>query len=124
MAKILFLDRLHVKLFLAIFATNAALALAAYLAFSSSFDRGFVESLQQADELRLHAFAAALGERYEREHGWDWIAKDPERWTSLSRQALGLPVRGSGDSQTEQRDRKSTRLNSSHIQKSRMPSSA
>ena len=40
--------------------------------------------------------------------------------TALENNAIGLPA----GSQTKAKDRKSTRLNSSHIQKSRMPSSA
>ena len=42
-------------------------------------------------------------------------------WTHLERQKGGIGLRGPGETQL---DRKSTRLNSSHIQKSRMPSSA
>ena len=47
------LDSLRVKLFLAIAGGTAALALAAYLVFSWSFDRGFVDYVNQADEARV-----------------------------------------------------------------------
>src|SRR5262245_28473540 len=84
-------DRLPVKLFLAIAGTNALLALIAYLVFSWSFDRGLAESLRRADHARLDVFAVALGESYGREQGWVWVTGD--RWTTLTREALGLPPR-------------------------------
>ena len=46
-------------------------------------------------------------------------------WTSLNRgQGFNAPLEPPGIDPTQPADRKSTRLNSSHIQKSRMPSSA
>ena len=87
------IGRLRVKLFLAIAGANALLAAIAYLVFSASFDRGLAETLGRADQARLEAFAAALAEEHGRERGWAWIADDRERWTELSREALGLPRR-------------------------------
>ena len=48
---------------------------------------------------------------------WDWIG------AAASLAVIGYGIVG-GDDFTDRKDRKSTRLNSSHIQKSRMPSSA
>jgi two-component system, OmpR family, sensor histidine kinase BaeS len=89
--------RLRVKLFLAIAGANALLAAVAYLVFSASFDRGLAETLGRGDQVRLDAFAVALAEGYGRERGWGWLANDRDRWTDLSREALGLPRRPPGE---------------------------
>ena len=94
--------RLRTKLFLAIAGANALLAVVAYLVFSASFDRGLAETLGRADQARLEAFAVALAEGYGRERGWAWITDDRERWTELSREALGLPRRPPGGEGTPQ----------------------
>jgi two-component system sensor histidine kinase BaeS len=88
--------RLRTKLFLAIAGANAVLAAVAYLVFSASFDRGIAETLGRADQARLEAFAAALAEGYGRSRGWRWLVDDRDRWTALSREALGLPYRPPG----------------------------
>jgi two-component system sensor histidine kinase BaeS len=85
------LDRLHVKLFLAVAGAIAGLTLVAYLVFTWSFERGFVQYVNRADEARLELMADRLAEGYAREGGWSWIAGDRERWTAMSRDALGLP---------------------------------
>lgn len=85
------MDTLRVKLFLAIAGATAALALAAYLVFSWSFDRGFVNYVNQADESRLQPLVAALAEGYEREGNWAWVANDRRRWFELLRDTVGLP---------------------------------
>ncbi|MGE5793938.1 MAG: ATP-binding protein [Bacteroidota bacterium] len=89
--------RLRTKLFLAIAGANALLAAVAYLVFSASFDRGLAETLGRADQARLEAFVGALAEGYGRERGWRWLADDRDRWTELSREALGLPRRPAGE---------------------------
>ncbi len=89
--------RLRVKLFLAIAGANALLAAVAYLVFSASFDRGLAETLGRGDQVRLDAFVVALADAYGRERGWGWLANDRDRWTDLSREALGLPRRPSGE---------------------------
>jgi two-component system sensor histidine kinase BaeS len=81
---------LRVKLFLAIAGATAALALAAYLVFSWSFDRGFADYVNRADEARLQPLVAALAEGYAREGGWDWVAKDRRRWFELIRETVEL----------------------------------
>jgi len=94
-------DRLHLKLFAAIAGTIAALTFAAYAVFSWSFDRGFVEFINRADEARLEPLIATLAEGHEREGGWDWIANDRERWIELVRTGLGLSTAStSGDRST------------------------
>lgn len=85
-------DRLHIKLFAVIAGTIAALTLAAYAVFSWSFDRGFVEYINRADEARLGPLIAVLAEGHAKAGGWDWIAKDRERWIALVRAHLGLPA--------------------------------
>jgi two-component system, OmpR family, sensor histidine kinase BaeS len=84
-------DTLRAKLFLAIAGATAALALAAYLVFSWSFERGFVNYVNQADEARLEPLIAALGEGYGREGNWAWVASDRRRWFDLVRDTVGLP---------------------------------
>ena len=91
------LDRLHVKLFAAVAGTIAVLTLAAYLVFSWSFERGFVEYVRRADEARLDALAVTLAEGYGREGGWDRLAADRERWIDLVRAGLGLPAASTPD---------------------------
>ena len=84
-------DRLHIKLFAAIAGTIAALTFAAYAVFSWSFDRGFIDFINRADEARLEVVIGTLGAGYEREGSWDWIVNDRERWIELVRSNLGLP---------------------------------
>lgn len=84
-------DKLHVKLFAAIAGAIALLTLAAYFVFTASFERGFVQYLNRADEVRLEAMIVRLAEGYGRESNWTWIANDRERWINMSREALGLP---------------------------------
>jgi two-component system sensor histidine kinase BaeS len=98
-------DRLHVKLFLAIAGANALLAVAAYLFFSWTFDRGFVEYLNRADQARLDALVGTLAAGYGRERSWDWLVNDRNRWSDLVRDALGLPRssrRAPGEASTPQ----------------------
>jgi two-component system, OmpR family, sensor histidine kinase BaeS len=84
------LDTLRVKLFLAIAGGTAALALAAYLVFSWSFDRGFLSYVNQADEARLQPLIERLAEGHAREGGWAWVAKDRRRWFDLLRETLDV----------------------------------
>lgn len=84
-------DRLYVKLFAAIGGAIAVLTLAAYLVFSWSFERGFVQYLHRADEARLETMITRLAQGYAREGSWDWVANDRERWVALAREALGIP---------------------------------
>lgn len=85
-------DRLHVKLFAIVAGTIAALTLAAYVVFSWSFDRGFVEYINRADEARLQPLVATLARKYDEQGGWDWIAGERERWIALVREQLGLSL--------------------------------
>jgi two-component system sensor histidine kinase BaeS len=85
------LDSLRVKLFVAIAGATAALALAAFLVFSWSFERGFIGYVNEADEARLEPLVAALAEGYGREGNWAWVANDRRRWFELLRESLGLP---------------------------------
>jgi two-component system sensor histidine kinase BaeS len=84
-------DRLRVKLFLAIAGANAALAVAAYLLFSWSFDRGVVEYLHRTDQARLDGLVATLAAGYGRSGGWGWLVDDRARWSDFTRDALGVP---------------------------------
>src|SRR5688500_7368573 len=86
-------DTLYVKLFAAIAGAIAVLTLAAWGVFTWSFERGFLDYLHGADEVRLERLIDRLEEGYAREGGWAWIADDRERWIELSRDALGLPRR-------------------------------
>ncbi len=84
-------DKLHVKLFVAITGAIALLTLAAYFVFTASFERGFVQYLNRADDVRLESMIERLAQGYAREGNWSWIANDRERWIDMSRDALGLP---------------------------------
>lgn len=103
------LDRLRTKLFLAIAGAIAALTLAAWFVFSTTFERGFVQYLNRADELRLEALAEDLGQGYAREGSWAWVANDRERWIEMTREALGLP-RPAADGAPAQIPRRDTPL--------------
>jgi two-component system sensor histidine kinase BaeS len=85
------LDTLRVKLFLAIAGGTAALALAAYLVFSWSFERGFADYVNQADEARLQPLVATLAKGYGREGNWAWVAGDRRRWFEVLRESLDVP---------------------------------
>ena len=91
-------DRLQLKLFAAIAGTIATLTFAAYAVFSWSFDRGFVDFINRADEARLATLIDTLAQGYAREGRWDWIVDDRERWIALVRSHLGLPAQSSGES--------------------------
>jgi two-component system sensor histidine kinase BaeS len=84
-------DRLPVKLFLAIAGTIAGLTLVTYLVFTWTFERGFVQYVNRADEARLELMTDRLADAYAREGGWASIAADGDRWMAMSRDALGLP---------------------------------
>jgi two-component system, OmpR family, sensor histidine kinase BaeS len=84
-------DRLHVKLFLTIAGAIAGLTFITYLVFTWTFERGFVQYVNTADEARLELMTDRLETVYAREGGWAAIASDGERWMAMSRDALGLP---------------------------------
>ena len=85
------MNTLRVKLFLVIAGATAALSLIAYLVFSWSFDRGFIDYVNRADEERLQPFIEALAQGHAREGGWKWVAEDRRRWFDLVRETVGLP---------------------------------
>src|SRR4029077_995136 len=89
-------DRLHVKLFLAIAGGIAGLTLVTYLVFTWTFERGFVQYVNRADEARLELMTDRLAAGYAREGGWSWVVGDQDRWTAMSRGALGLAASGGG----------------------------
>ncbi|HUP93349.1 MAG TPA: ATP-binding protein [Burkholderiales bacterium] len=101
-------DKLHIKLFAAIAGAIAVLTLVTYFIFSWSFERGFVDYLNRADQTRLDVMIDRLADGYEREGNWSWIANDRERWMEISREALGLPRapdnRASGAAAAPRRD--------------------
>src|SRR6185369_8092126 len=81
-------DRLHVKLFLAIAGTIAGLTLVTYFVFTWTFERGFVQYVNRADEARLELMTERIADAYASEGGWELIADDGERWMAMSRDAL------------------------------------
>jgi two-component system, OmpR family, sensor histidine kinase BaeS len=85
------LDRLPVKLFVAIAGAIGGLTLVTYLVFTWSFERGFVQYVNRADEARLELMADRLAAAHAREGGWAALAVDGDRWMAMSRDALGLP---------------------------------
>jgi two-component system sensor histidine kinase BaeS len=84
-------DRLHVKLFLVIAGAIAGLTVVTYLVFTWSFERGFVQYVNRADEARLELMTDRLADLYAREGGFTALAGDSDRWMAMSRDALGLP---------------------------------
>jgi two-component system sensor histidine kinase BaeS len=84
-------DRLPLKLFLAIAGAIAGLTLVSYLVFTWTFERGFVQYVNRADEARLELMTDRLAAVYAREDGWAALARDPDRWAAMSRDVLGLP---------------------------------
>jgi two-component system sensor histidine kinase BaeS len=84
-------DRLYLKLFLAIAGAIAGLTLVSYLVFTWTFERGFVQYVNRADDARLELMIDRLADVYAREGGWAALARDTERWAAMSRDALGLP---------------------------------
>ena len=84
-------DRLPVKLFLAIAGAIAGLTFVTYLIFTWSFERGFVQYVNRADEARLELMTDRLAADYATDGGWAGLVRDPERWAATARDALGLP---------------------------------
>src|ERR1043165_3431048 len=84
-------DRLSLKLFLAIAGAIAGLTVVSYLVFTWTFERGFVQYVNRADEARLELMTDRLADVYAREGGWTALARDTDRWQAMSRDALGLP---------------------------------
>ena len=85
------LDRLRVKLFLAIAGGTVALAIVAYAVFSWSFARGFSDYVNEADEARLQPVVARLAEGYGREGSWQWLTAERRRFYELVRETVGSP---------------------------------
>src|SRR5215467_5077104 len=84
-------DRLHVKLFLAIAGAIAGLTLVSYQVFTWTFERGFVQYVNSADDARLELMTDKLADVYAREGGWAALADDTDGWSAMCRDALGLP---------------------------------
>lgn len=89
-------DTLYVKLFAAIAGGIAVLTLATWVVFTWSFERGFVQYLERADEVRIERLIDRLEELYVREGGWSALAGDRDRWIEMSRDALGLSRASAG----------------------------
>lgn len=85
------MDSLRVKLFLAIAGANVVLALVSYCVVSHSFDQGFVEYLNRADEARLTPLLEQLAQGYQQQGDWLWLVQDRHRWQDLVRETLGMP---------------------------------
>ena len=83
-------DRLYLKLFLAIAGAIVGLTLVSYLVFTWTFERGFVQYVNRADDARLELMTDRLADVYAREGGWAALARDTDRWAAISRDALGL----------------------------------
>lgn len=83
------LQTLGVKLFLAIAGANIVLVVAAYQIYSSSFDRGLVEYLNNTDETRLKPLIQRLADGYREHESWGWIVDDRQRWQGMLREVLG-----------------------------------
>src|SRR5258708_1256426 len=84
-------DRLQLKLFLPIAGAIAGLTLVSYLIFTWTFERGVVQYGNRADDARLELMTDRRADVYAREGGWAALARDPDRWAAMSRDALGLP---------------------------------
>ena len=67
-------DRLYLKLFLAIAGAIAGLTLVSYLVFTWTFERGFVQYVNRADDARLELMTDRLADVYAREGGWAALA--------------------------------------------------
>jgi len=90
------LDRLGVKLFLAIAGANLVLVMAVYLIYSWSFDKGLVDYVNQTEQARLTPMITRLAEGYRKNGSWNWLTEDREGWAALLGESLGwrLPRRG------------------------------
>jgi two-component system, OmpR family, sensor histidine kinase BaeS len=90
------LDRLGVKLFLAIAGANLVLVMAVYLVYSWSFDKGLVDYVNQTEQARLTPMITRLAEGYQKNGTWTWLTEDREGWAALLGESLGwrLPRRG------------------------------
>jgi two-component system, OmpR family, sensor histidine kinase BaeS len=92
------LDSLRVKLFLAIAGANTVLVLAAYLIYGWSFDRGLIDYLNRADDVRLAPVIERLAAAYQAQGNWLWIKNDREQLHRILHDELGLPASRGGES--------------------------
>ncbi|MWJ28785.1 HAMP domain-containing protein [Halomonas sp. ZH2S] len=84
---------LGLKLFVIILSVNVAISAAVFLAVSHSIDRGFLDYLNQAQQRRAETLAEGLVEQWSQHGDWEWLARSPERWPLLVRQALAVERR-------------------------------
>jgi two-component system sensor histidine kinase BaeS len=82
------------RLFLAIALSNIVIAAVAMLAFYLSFSYGFLDYLKERESDRLESLATVLGDGYQKNGSWSFIAGDNERWVELNRVYVrgGLPL--------------------------------
>jgi two-component system, OmpR family, sensor histidine kinase BaeS len=86
------LDTLRVKLFLAIAGAHLVLVAATYLIYSSMFDKGLVDYVNQSERARLTPIISQLADGYRDNGDWNWVTQDREQWFNLLREFLGWRV--------------------------------
>ena len=68
------------KLFLAVLGASVAVAVAMGVAVRLSFERGFLDYLNEREEQAVRTLGLALAESYAEHGGWDFLRGDPRKW--------------------------------------------
>ncbi len=71
------------KLFLTLFLTSMTVSVALFVFLQWSFDRGFLNYLNNQEVEYLQSLARVLAEEYESEGDWKFLSQNPHYWFSL-----------------------------------------
>lgn len=90
------LDRLAVKLFLAIAGCSLLGVGAVGWLHQRNFEQDLGDYLNRVDEARLTPLVQRLAEGHRQHGGWGWLTAEPPRWPQLQREVLGWRSGGRG----------------------------
>jgi len=78
------------KLFSTLLLATGSVVLSMYLVMSWSFDRGFLDYVNQQDQQKYQALSQAVVRHYQANKGWQKISRDRSLWDALLRRYLGF----------------------------------
>jgi len=78
------------KLFSTLLLATGSVVLSMYLVMSWSFDRGFLDYVNQQDQQKYQALSQAVVRHHEFNNGWQKLSRDRSVWDALLRRHLGF----------------------------------
>jgi len=78
------------KLFSTLLLATGSVVLSMYLVMSWSFDRGFLDYVNQQDQQKYQALSQAVVRHYQINNGWQKVSRDRALWDALLRRHLGF----------------------------------